>query len=396
MSLLSGLHIVGWPLLVGAALESVAPGWAFRRVAARVRLDAVRRGVLIGLHVCVASMLVYTAVAFLRPGFDEWVESGVAAMARDWVAGQGMYPSQAPPGKYSVYPYGPLLFQVIGAVYKASVGNALAVKAAFIGIGMFTYALMFLVVLRQGGGVAESAVSVEILAIAVTIMGFMVKADILLILVSVLSCWVMTYRGGRWRAWVALSVLAGGAAAVKIHGVFYVLPAAVVYLSEWRGFWAGKILVAGAIALVIALLPFLVPGASFTNYIYVLRVAARDGWVPGIFVSNLAFIGMCVLSVHLLVPEWARDSRYRVVMGSVLVAGVCVSVFAAKAEAGPHHLIPLLPYLCGKLATGLAERFDARRAALSVLFLIGFQPVSSSAVYVGRMVAHWHGGWALI
>jgi hypothetical protein len=400
VSLLSGLHIVAWPLLAGALLEATAPGMAAKFVpkglAARVRLSTLRRAVVIALHACLASILLYTAVAFLRPAFTEWVEAGVASMAREWVAGHGMYPSQAPPGKYSVYPYGPLLFQMIGLLYMAAVGNALAVKAAFICIGLFTYGLMFLVLLRQGRGGWQSALSVELLAIAVTIMGFMVKADILLILVAVLSCWATTYQGRRWHAWLALSLLAGVAAAIKIHGVFYVMPAALVCLSEWRDLWAPKIAAAGVIALIVTLLPFLVPGTSLANYMYVLRVAAQDGWLPGIFVSNLAYIVMFVLTVHLLVPDWARDARYRTTTTSVLIAGVCVSVFAAKAEAGWHHLVPLLPYLCAPLATGLAERFDWRRAAFAALFLITRQPVTSDITYILRMIVHWQSPAPLI
>jgi hypothetical protein len=400
VSLLSGLHIVGWPLLAGAVLEAAAPGFAARLVpggvAARMRLDTVRRAVLIGLHVCVAAMLIYTAFAFLRPAYNEWVESGVAAMAREWVAGHGMYPAHAPPGKYSVYPYGPLLFQLIGALYIASAGNGLAAKAAFIAIALSAYASMFFVLLRQGRGAVHSALAIELMAIAVTIMAFMVKADILLILVAILSCWVLTYRGRMWHAWLALSILAGVAAAVKIHGVFYVLPAAIMCLSTWRGLWALKIGAAVVVALVVSLVPFLVPGTSLANYIYVLRVASQDGWLPGIFVSNLAFLGMFVLAVHLLVPAWARDARYRIALASVLIAGVGVSVVAAKPEAGPHHLVPLLPYLCAPLATGLAERFDARRALLSLLFLVSLQPVSSCCIYVARMLAHWQSPSPLI
>jgi hypothetical protein len=73
------------------------------------------------------------------------------------------------------------------------------------------------------------------------------------------------------------------------------------------------------------------------------------------------------------------------------VAGGIVSVFAAKAEAGPHHLLPLLPYLCLNFARGLDQAFDARRAMLLVLFLLSFQTVTSVVGDIAIMLAHWWG-----
>jgi hypothetical protein len=98
---------------------------------------------------------------------------------------------------------------------------------------------------------------------------------------------------------------------------------------------------------------------------------------------------MCVAAVNLLVPPLARDAPYRRLMLSVLAAGAIISVFAAKSEAGPHHLIPLLPYVCLPLARSLQQPPSARRAILFALFLIAFQPITSVAGDIAKMLAHW-------
>jgi hypothetical protein len=284
----------------------------------------------------------------------------------------------------------------VGWIGSAFGGSHRAVKAAFDCLALVTYVLMFCVLRRERVGARQSALTVAFLAVVVGIMGFMVKADIMLVFVAVAACGMVGFvRRQLWMGF-GLAVLGGLAAAIKIHGVFYVLPAAVACLAMRPRWMAVKIVGGGLVAVAVAAAPFLVPGTSLANYIFVLRTASQDGWLPGIFLSNVAFIGMCVAGVHVLVAPSARDAAYWRLMISVLVAGAIVSVFAAKSEAGPHHLIPLLPYVCLPLGRALEGRFDGRRALLFALFLVAFQPVTSVAGDVVLMVRHWQSPNAVI
>jgi hypothetical protein len=377
-----GLHIVGWPLLLGILAgprgHAAAPRWV------------LRVGLAV-LHACAAAIVVYAVLALLRTAATEWVESGVAAIARYWVAGGNVYPPAALLGKYGVFPYGPVLFQVVGGIYAVSGHSARAVRVAYDCLTLATYLMLYRMLRRGQVGARASALAVEIFAVVVGIMGFMVKADIMLIFIAVLACRLVASGRGQIVVGAGLAVLGGLALAIKIHGVFYILPAAVECLAMRPTRMVGKTAAAGTVALAVAAAPFLLPGTSFQNYVFILRTASHDGLLFGIFVSNVMFIAMCAAGVHLLTASQMRDAAYRRLMLSVLVAGFFVSVFAAKAEAGPHHLIPLLPYLCLPLARGLGQAFDARRAVLLVLFLVSFQPVTSVMADIAIMLAHWRG-----
>jgi len=402
--LFKDLHLAGWPLLLGLLLEGFGGRvWVWQRLPAgwrvhvkTVGLERVRLACLVALQVCVAAVLIYVVLAFFRTAMNEWVESGVVAIARFWVRGGEVYPDAAGLKKFGVFPYGPLLFQVVGAVFVAAGRSVKAVKAFYIFWAFLTYGLMFFVTWRRGVAVAAAALAVEMLAVVVGIMGFMVKADIMLIFVSVACLAVLAFGRDQLRIGVVLAVLAGVAFDIKVHGVFYVLPAAVECLAMRPGRRVAKVLGAGAIAAVVAAAPFLVPRTGVLDYLNVLWIAARDEVLFGIFLSNVAFIGMCVAGVHMLVAPAARDAVYWRLVVSVLVAGFFVSVFAAKVEAGPHHLLPLLPYLCVPLGRAFEQRFDARRAVLFGLFLVAFQPVTSVVGDVFLMVEHWGAVRALI
>jgi hypothetical protein len=392
MHLLKDIHIVGWPLLLGILAEAT-----FLRARPTTRPpEWLMHACLAVLHASLAAIIVYALFAFLRPAYTEWVEGGVAWIARAWTEGAPIYPDTASPGKYTVFPYGPLLFQCIGAIY-ATVGHSRkAVKAAYTCLALLTYLLMFAVLRRHRLAARDSALAVECLAVAVGIMGFMVKADIMLIFISAASCALLAFGQHQRPMGLALAILAGLATAIKIHGALYVLPAAIACLAMRPQHAAAKIFAACVIAASVASSPFLVPGTSFANYIFVLRTASHDGLLFGIFLSNIAFIAMCVAGVHLLVPPTAQDAAYRRLMLSVLVSGGLVSAFAAKSEAGYHHLIPLLPYLCLPLAKSLQQPADSRRTILFVLFLLAFQPITSVAGDIALMLNHWNLARALI
>jgi len=168
------------------------------------------------------------------------------------------------------------------------------------------------------------------------------------------------------------------------------------YFAMQPGRWAAKVCTAALIAGPVAIAPFLVPGTSFFGYIHVLRLASQDGFLPGIFISNIAFIFTMVLCVHALTEPAVRDAAYHRLMKAVLGAGFLVSIFAAKSEAGPHHLIPLLPYLCAPLARAASAPRHGVQAFLFILFLVSFQPVSSVVGDILLMLANWHRHAAVI
>ena len=379
MWLFSGLHIVAWPLLLARLVPSRRiPPWAMRMC-------------LWVLHGCIAAIVCYTITDLFRPFLNEWVENGVVATSRYWASGGNVYPAPDVLAKFGIYPYGPLLFQLIGTLSSLLGGSNLALKAAAAILALLVYTWLFWVLRRHGTTTPISAVTVELLAVVVGIMGVMIKADIVLIALAALACGLASSRPQRFATGVTLAVIAGLAAAIKIHGALYILPAAIEVLARRPAHRLREAAIGCGMAACIAIAPFLVPRTSLSGFIYVHRVALQDGLLPGVFISNIAFIAICVFTVHSMTPAHLRDAAHRRMMLSVLVAGAVVSVFAAKSTAGPHHLIPFLPYLCLPLARALtAGAPKGGYAVLLALFLVSFQPITSIGKDTMLMAAHWY------
>lgn len=398
-----GLHFVGWPLLLACLLkllgERAAPNLA-RRLGGRSswwsarmsrRFDAACAAALV---LSLLAIVAYAITAFLRPGYTEWVEKGVAAIGKNWSTGANTYPDASQIHGYGVYPYGPFLFQAIGAMALLGGKSDPVVKILPAALAVASYALLYAALRRAAVRIAVSLVLVALMAILSGIMGFMVKADIMLLLLATAACWLAATRPTAAATFPALCILAGLAAAIKFHGLCYIVPAIVETAAHWPR-WSWRRALAGAALLVsVAMAPFLLPHTSLGNYLFVLRVAARDGLQAGMFVSNIAFIGTVALCVHTLTPAPQRDPPYWRMLYSVLGAGCAVSVFAAKAEAGWHHLIPFMPFLLLLLGRSLSAPAAPRKMqrwarVLLVLFLVSFQPVTGVIGDIGRMRAHW-------
>jgi hypothetical protein len=383
MWFLKGLHIVAWPLLLYPLAERCDLPRRLPPLATRVCLWL--------LHGCIVAIASYTLTALFRPAFTEWVEKGVVATARYWSRGGDLYPPPDVLAHLGVYPYGPLLFQAIGTASFLLAYSNPALKAATALFAALVYLWMFRLLRRHGITTQISALSVELLAVSVGIMGVMTKADICLIALSALACGLVALRPCRMSTGVSLAVLGGMAVAIKIHGAFYIIPAAIDYLARRPAHRLRDAVIGGIVAACVAMAPFLVPRTSLDGYIRVHRMALQDGLLPGIFISNIAFLVICVFTVHRMTPHDLRDAAYRRLMRSLLASGAIVSIFAAKAEAGPHHLIPFLPYLCLPVARALAaQKSKPGYVVLLALFLVAFQPVTSVEKDIVLMVQHWH------
>ena len=393
-----GLHIVGWPLLLGVILDATGQFAKLEEKLLNLPQPGLRRWLgrwatvnVVVLCMSLLAIACYVAVAFARPGFAEWVENGVAYLSRLWAGGGVFYPNPPPTAAYNAFPYGPLLFQGVGAVYMLSGGAEWPVKTLPIIVAVLSYVTVFFSLRRVAPDLRKRALVVAVLAIVVGIMGFMVKADIMLIAIAVIACSLHASARNQIFLGTALAALAGVAVAIKFHGIFYVLPAAVECLALCPSRLPIKLATGAIIAIAVSFAPFLVPRTSVMDYINILRTASHDGVRLGIFISNIAFIGSFVMCVHVLTAPALRDAVYRRKMISLLAAGFFVSIFAAKAEAGPHHLIPLLPYLCAPLGAALASRDGnpAQRLFLLTLFLISFQPITSVVHDIILLQSHW-------
>ncbi len=394
---------MGWPLLAGAAAEFAGLRARFGRRLAGAGSWRIGGALRICLHLCIAAILFYYCSDLVRPGFSEWVEAEVVRAGRNWCEGGAIYPAAPPPGRNATMPYGPLLFQIVGGVNCLACRSTTILKLLPGLLTGFAYSAMYSTLRQQGSARWLAVLIVELLAVSGGIMETMVKADVMLLLLAVLAARVAAQQRSARGTAIGLGVLSGLAMAIKLHGPLYILPAFVEAAAQRSAGQRSGLFAWAAVPFgVAAFSPFLLPGTNLHRYIAVLLQATGDGMLFGVFLSNAAFIGMFALCVHVLTPPAERDRFYRRNMIGVVIAGAGVCVAAAKAEAGPHHLIPLLPYLgllLGRTLSGMPIEVPARNSAphvLLLLFLIAFQPISGIVGDMAAMLRHWHSGAPLL
>jgi hypothetical protein len=221
------------------------------------------------------------------------------------------------------------------------VSKAVGVIAALLSLGLG------FVVFRTRVGVLPALIASGLCALVYlgfSNVTFWTRADPLLLLCSVLALFGTTRRNPTAAAlWIGVAM--GVAVNLKITGILYVAPP----LALFAGRGTRAVLVAGGIAAVLGVAPFLASSISFANYFEYLQLSARDGVVWQKVRQNLLWAAF--LSAPLAVVWW-RASRPRQLTQfgrgatAVLVASiVTVAVVTAKAGGGPFHLLPFVPVL---------------------------------------------------
>jgi len=379
-----------WPGLAAILIAAVAlpamraaldggprsiPRWAMRAGAACVVVLALVQFSFVALYLFYPTYLIDT-------------EAAVAEIA--WLGWNGgaYYP---PIGAGDVYglPYGPVLFQAVGAFLWALGPSVVASK--LVGILAFpaTTLLTLLLARRAGASRAEAVAVAGIQCLVLAGFGqgqyaFASRGDIPLTLVAAAALVAATGRPSASNAiWIGL--LAGIATNLKIHGAVYVLPSLALILSraETSPARARLAAIAGAAALVASVLPFASGGVSTRAYSIQLLTALHERGTAERIAQNLVLAAMLAgPSVWILCTQpLALPRRLLWFLGTTAAA---VAIGAAVGSIhGYHHLLPFLPPLCwtflrlDRLArdAGAGDRLRVGKLALLASFLLGFTPL---------------------
>jgi Dolichyl-phosphate-mannose-protein mannosyltransferase len=406
---LEKLRLVGWPLLLtaiflasGAAERITVPRW-FSAVRTRRAFDQFMLGVL---ALCFLAELIWVVLIFCYPIYLDAVERAVAGIAWWWAGGHAMYPDAAGLGRYGLFPYGPLTYELIGGTLKLFGPSVLLSKLPSLIAFLLVIAGMYALLRRAGVARLPAAVIVQLLIVLGGTHWLWVRPDPFTIALTVLACFFLPRRweissdakdGSAFGRIAALGVIAGLSSAFRIHGALYILPALLFDLYLERRHLLLKAVLFAALVAGITLLPHLVPGAGIGDYLFMLKETSKDGLLLGIFVGNIAYFGMLVLAVYLVGREagaYRRGSPELFLLMAVTVAGVIVAVIGSKPGAGFHHLLPFLPYLALGLGAPLARRtvslpLSRSAAVLLLALLAGLQPLSGIIGKAKIMTAAW-------
>jgi hypothetical protein len=149
---------------------------------------------------------------------------------------------------------------------------------------------------------------------------------------------------------VALGIVTGLLAGLKMTGPLYALPAFGVLVSQRRLFAPP---IAAAVAAVVAVLPFLAFGnVSFDNYLLWVGVSAKNGLVFWTLKQNLEWSLFLLLP---LLPAMLHRQGQRIDPWLLATTGagmLLVALAASKPGAGRYHLMPFIPAILYAAASG--------------------------------------------
>jgi hypothetical protein len=320
--------------------------------------------------------------------------------AISWLGWEGypLYPRLDTGDVYGVQ-YGPAFYQVTGFFLWLFEPSIAASK--ILGLTAFTLSqvLSFLTLRRTGSSVATALTMTAVqcvLRAGFTDQGmaFGVRSDPLLFLASQTAVLVATFAPTMCTA-VALGLLGGICANLKIHGALYILPAFVYCVCRSPGTARGLRLIcaaglAGAIALVV---PFSPNNVSLFEYYHYFQVLKHSPWDRWLFEQNIVFAAMCLVPLMLMyalfIPKLPPAFEW---FTGALVLCMTIGTFpAAVRGAGPHHLLPFLPSVIWGFVVMRCEvsaslrdlrakgRYEGLSVGLIAALLFGFGPIVVSS-----------------
>jgi len=342
---------------LGLALWRVLSTPRLSRVRARLGLTTYTRGWMRSGAIVLLGLFLAIGVWYQQlDGFAGEVEPLVSSVS--WLLQEGapLYHGLDSPDRYSVL-YGPSVFLTNGLFLELLGPSLYSAKVASFLAGLGSLFLICGALARPG----KSTVAVGVSGLAVLLywsQGFavyLVRPDALL-LFAVAMAMFCAARVRVGLAVVAMGVLLGFGANLKIHAFLYFMPAFGILAGRARWPALLQALVLGG---VVTLAPFLLyPQISLTNYLDWLRNAMAHGVDLGSDLGCVQYGSLLVLPlvVALIWHPHRRNwiLRHRGVLWLTALAMVGTYFFAAKPGAGVVHYLPFVPvtlYLAGLVAS---------------------------------------------
>jgi hypothetical protein len=351
-------------LLLAAALGSLALFAGLRRLPRSWRF---RGPVLVAMLAIVAGACAQAALYASHPVLFDSYEASVACVTGLFGSPQPLIHGLGAPYRYVQMGYGPILYLWNWLFLRALGPSIEACKAGPVASHCAAIVLMAWVARRKTSrhawlcprGLTASAVLALLLAYF-SYWAFWMHPDAHLVLLAVLGGLAVEHRAwsARTRS-VVLGVALGVAVNLKVTAPIYFLPFMVVFF-EREGMERTKLSL--VVALLVAAVPYLLPGVSLPDWIRWTALLRRQGMKSSevlVWEQLRGLFYVCPLIVMvalacLRMPHWRRVNYLHCL--ACVVSTAAVGVIACKRGASEHHFMALFPALIHAVVRNPAVR----------------------------------------
>jgi hypothetical protein len=381
----SPLSVAGLTSLIVMAVALVIPRIPVGRT---IRRTAIALMVVVFSALAV-SRLVTDLVVLSSMGPSRW-DSDIQAIAGAWLNGQPLYPKPSEGLFYGLL-YGPLLFEILAAAgWCFGSGSTLVALPAMLA-EVAAIALSWRACRQAGVSKASASLAAGVMLsiLCVHYPYNATRADPFLLLLAALALLnLRNLERGSPIAALSVGLCCGLSAALKFTAVAYASPALICVLLAGTTDRSGVILRAllgGAIGLV---LPFLVPGAGFSDYWYFLKELHPQHFYPRLVRDNLVLSAEWLLPLMVYRPGLPTVRDFRLLAG-VVIALVPTLFVAAVGGTGFWHFLPFLPplmLLAAIVVDGSPFRNHVQLAILGVTLVTAASGINSQVVTIGNIL----------
>ncbi len=333
---------------------------------------------MIAALLCFMFALYYYGTA---PGYLDHVEPGLSLLSWGLINGKPLYtlPDSL---NYSINTYGPAYYIVQSTIFsliEPSITNSKIVILSTSGFavllfgihiwGRYGYPLMVIGVVLLTAIILRQAPS-----------SFSVRPDLLILSLTTVAVVIKDFnREGEYWSILLVAVCIGIAVNVKLYAPLFFFPTLILLVLDRKTRFdrVRVCVIIGAVALVVAGLPFLSSNISVIAYIkttyelVTVRERSFDSILPlvknlAVYLAPVVFLLLLGSSVHSKIGQ-----KNLIYFLSLIMVSFAMMYPASMPGSGPHHLIPIAP-IAADLYIRMAKEISrhATKLIYSYVYLI--------------------------